>query len=238
MRLAKFLAHTGVASRRKAEELISQEKVTVDGQLVADPAFSVQPEHNVYFNNQLLTLPEPKIWLYNKPRGLVTTHSDPEGRPTVFSSLPITSDEHLISVGRLDINSEGLLLITNSRIVARYLEHPNSKIPRVYHVKCFGDLNERSIEKARQAMTIDGVHLAPCKIDVLSTSPNNQWLSFELKEGKNREIRRRIEYLGLKVSRLIRLQYGPFVLGKIKKGEVSLVKKELVNQVLKDASNH
>jgi 23S rRNA pseudouridine2605 synthase len=229
-RLAKVIARHGIASRRGAEELIAAGKVMVNGKKVTSPALNVTEEDLVSVAGQTLQEKEPaRLWLYHKPPGLVTTHRDPQGRPTVFEHLP-PGMPRVISVGRLDLTSEGLLLLTNDGAMARHMEHPQTGWRRRYRVRLFGTPSERSLAALARGMTVDGVRYQPVEADVESANKSNAWLSVTLSEGKNREIRKLFEHLGHPVSRLIRVAYGPFQLGSLPAGEV----KEISRKVLKD----
>lgn len=229
-RIAKFMARSGVCSRRAAEDLINQKRVTVNGEIVNSPAFNVEGNEKILFDGEKLpTIDNTRLWLYYKPVGLLTTHKDASGRPTVFESLPIGMPR-VISVGRLDLNSEGLLLLTNNGELSRMLELPQNGWSRRYKVKVHGIINNKKISDLEKGVTIDGVSYGEVKITIESEQGTNTWLTITLHEGKNREIRRLMQYVGLDVARLIRLSYGPFQLGSLKKGEV----KEVAQKVLKE----
>ncbi len=230
MRIAKFLAQTGVASRRDAEELIRQGRVTVNGETITSPAINVSGEEKILLDGERLPEKEnTRLWLYYKPAGLVTTHKDEKGRNTVFDNLPPTLPR-VISVGRLDLNSEGLLLLTNSGELAHKLELPANGWTRRYKVRVFGQIKDKDLQKMRDGVTIDGINYGSIKTEIESAQGANTWLKVTLTEGKNREIRKVMKYFGLEVSRLIRLSYGPFQLGAMKKGEV----KEIPQKVLRE----
>ena len=230
MRIAKFLAQTGVASRRDAEELIRQGRVTINGETITSPAINVSGEEKILLDGERLPEKEnTRLWLYYKPTGLVTTHKDEKGRNTVFDNLPPTLPR-VISVGRLDLNSEGLLLLTNSGELAHKLELPANGWTRRYKVRVFGQIKDKDLQKMRDGVTIDGINYGSIKAEIESAQGANTWLKVTLTEGKNREIRKVMKYFGLEVSRLIRLSYGPFQLGAMKKGEV----KEIPQKVLRE----
>ena len=230
MRIAKFLAQTGVASRRDAEELIRQGRVTINGETINSPAINVSGEEKILLDGERLPEKEnTRLWLYYKPAGLVTTHKDEKGRNTVFDNLPPTLPR-VISVGRLDLNSEGLLLLTNSGELAHKLELPANGWTRRYKVRVFGQIKDKDLQKMRDGVTIDGINYGSIKAEIESAQGANTWLKVTLTEGKNREIRKVMKYFGLEVSRLIRLSYGPFQLGAMKKGEV----KEIPQKVLRE----
>ncbi len=228
-RLAKRMARAGLCSRRDAEVWIKNGRVTVNGKKITTPAFDVKETDAIKVDGELL---EPKqytrLWLYHKPIGLVTTHKDPQGRQTVFDHMP-KGMPRVISVGRLDLNSEGLLLLTNDGELARKLELPSTGWIRRYRVRAFGDLSEVRFENMRRGMTVDGVRYQPMELKLDSKKNDNGWFTVGLREGKNREIRKIFEHSGLKVSRLIRVAYGPFQLGLLPRGEL----KEVTGKVLK-----
>ncbi len=229
-RIAKFIARSGVCSRRQAEELILQKRVTVNGEVVESPAFNVEGNEKILLDGEKLpAIENTRMWVYYKPTGLVTTHKDEQGRPTVFENLP-EGLPRVISVGRLDLNSEGLLLLTNSGELSRRLELPSNSWSRRYKVKVHGRINRDKLAELEQGITIDGIRYGSIKAEVESEQGTNAWLSVTLQEGKNREIRKVMKFIGLDVARLIRLSYGPFQLGSLKKGEV----REVPQKVLKE----
>ncbi|MDO5385896.1 MAG: pseudouridine synthase [Pseudomonadota bacterium] len=229
-RIAKFIARSGVCSRRQAEELILQKRVTVNGEVVESPAFNVEGNEKILLDGEKLpAIENTRMWVYYKPTGLVTTHKDEQGRPTVFENLP-EGLPRVISIGRLDLNSEGLLLLTNSGELSRRLELPSNSWSRRYKVKVHGRINRDKLAELEQGVTIDGIRYGSIKAEVESEQGTNAWLSVTLQEGKNREIRKVMKFIGLDVARLIRLSYGPFQLGSLKKGEV----REVPQKVLKE----
>ena len=229
-RLEKFMASAGVCSRRAAETYISDGRVTVDGQIIKTPAFNVTGEENILLDGEKLKAPEAvRLWLYYKPIGLVTTHKDEKGRKTVFDELP-QSIGRVISVGRLDLNSEGLLLLTNSGDLSRELELPKNAWSRRYRVRVHGILEQTKLAQIQKGVTIDGVSYGKIEVKIDSQNGTNTWLTVTLSEGKNREIRKLMAYCGLEVARLIRVAYGPFQLGNLQKGEI----KEVPQKVLKE----
>lgn len=220
VRIAKAIADSGICSRRKAEELILQGKVSVNGKILDSPALNISDVDEIKIDEKKLPTKDAlRIWLYYKPAGLITTNLDPQNRPTIFENLP-KNMPRVISIGRLDLNSEGLLILTNSGDYARKMELPSSKIKRIYKVRVFGKLNIDSMKKAENGITIEGERFHPQKISHISSSGNNHWLEFTLTEGKNREIRKICAHFGLKISKLIRISYGEYKLGKLKEGEV------------------
>lgn len=232
MRIAKFMAHAGVCSRREAEELIKQQRVTVNGEVVVNPAVNVTGDEKILLDGEKLPQAEKvRLWLYHKPAGLVTTHKDEKSRSTVFANLP-KSLPRVISVGRLDLNSEGLLLLTNNGELSRKLELPSNGWSRRYKVRVFGKVTKEMLDKLKNGITVDKVEYGPIKAEIETTMGANSWIIVTLTEGKNREIRKVMKYLGLEVSRLIRLSYGPFQLGNLKKGEVREVPQKVLREQL------
>lgn len=217
-RVAKVIARAGVCSRRDAEKLIAEGRVALDGEIVKAQGVRVGENQVVSVDGKPLAEPEEtRIWRYHKPSGLVTTHKDPEGRPTVFEKLPM-SLPRVISVGRLDVNSEGLLILTNDGALARKLELPITGWVRKYRVRLFGKISQAELEKLAEGITIDGVKYGPVIADLERVKGMYSWVQVSLKEGKNREVKRLMEHLGVKVARLIRVQYGPFHLGQLEPG--------------------
>jgi 23S rRNA pseudouridine2605 synthase len=214
-RIAKVIARAGICSRRDAEKLIAAGRVSLDGETVTTPGVRVNAHQVVAVDGKPLGEQETtRLWRYHKPAGLVTTHRDPQGRPTVFNNLP----KHLprvVSIGRLDINSEGLLLLTNDGALARKLELPAAGWVRKYRVRLFGKVSQTDLDKLAEGVTIAGVTYGPVIADLERAKGMYAWASVSLKEGKNREVKRLMESLGLKVARLIRVQYGPFHLGQL-----------------------
>lgn len=233
-RLAKFIARSGVCSRRAAEELILQKRITVNGEIIDSPAFNVEGTEKILLDGEKLpTVETTRLWLYYKPVGLLTTHKDTANRPTVFDNLPVGMPR-VISVGRLDLNSEGLLLLTNNGELSRMLELPQNGWSRRYKVKVHGRISQNKIDSLAGGVTIDGVSYGPVKIVLGESQGTNTWLTITLQEGKNREIRRLMQYIGLEVARLIRLSYGPFQLGSLKKGEIKEVPQKVLKEQLGD----
>jgi 23S rRNA pseudouridine2605 synthase len=222
-RIAKFLARAGVASRRESERLIEAGRVFLNGAVVAHPATLVGANDVLAVDGEAIAVPEQtRIWRYHKPAGLVTTARDPKKRPTVFAALPKTLPR-LISVGRLEINTEGLLLLTNDGELARYLEHPTQGFSRTYRIRAHGNVDQTAIARLAKGVTIDGVHYRPAETTLDSRQGSNCWMTMQLREGKNREIKKLLERLGLQVTRLIRTGYGPFQLGRLAQGAVEEV---------------
>jgi len=228
-RLAKRIARAGLCSRRDAELWIAAGRVAVNGKAVTTPAFNVTANDKVVVDGRPLAENAPtRLWLYHKPWGLVTTHKDPEDRPTVFAALP-KDLPRVISVGRLDLNSEGLLLLTNDGALARRLELPATGWIRRYRVRVYGDITPAMLAEMKQGVTTGGIHYGSAEVRLDSTKGDNSWLTVALTEGKNREIRNIFEHFGCKVSRLLRLSYGPFQLGGLKRGEVKEVPSKVIS---------
>ncbi len=222
-RIAKKMADAGLCSRREAERWIVAGRVSVNGQVLETPACIVGDEDKVLVDGKLLkTKEKTRVWLYHKPAGLVTTYRDPQRRPTVFEKLP-KSMPRVISVGRLDLNSEGLLLLTNNGEWARKMELPSSHLERTYRVRVHGNLTGEVLSRLSKGVKIDGIQYAPARVQVEKKQGTNTWVQMTLTEGKNREIRRLMAFFGLDVAKLIRISYGPYELGDLKSGEVKEV---------------
>ena len=233
-RIAKALARAGVASRRDIERMIEDGRIKLGGQIVTHPATFVQPGDIMLVDGKPVDSPErTRLWRYHKPDGLMTTHKDPEGRKTVFDTLP-EGLPRVISVGRLDINSEGLLLLTNDGELARRLELPGNAWVRRYRVRVFGVVDEKRLASLINGFEYDGVRYGSIEAALDSKKGDNAWLTVSLREGKNREIRRVMEGLNLHVSRLIRLSYGPFQLGSLKARELEEVPGKTLREQLPD----
>lgn len=229
-RIAKVLSRAGVASRRESERLIEMGEVTVNGKVITSPALNVTPRDKITVRGEPVGAPEPaRLWLYYKPEGLVTSASDEKGRDTVFDHLP-EDMPRVMSVGRLDLNSEGLLLLTNDGELKRRLELPSTGWLRKYRVRVKGNPTEPEIEPLRKGITVDGDRFQPMEVKIDRHQGANAWLTVGLREGKNREIRRAMDHIGVTVNRLIRVSYGPFRLNELKPGEVE----ELKPRVLRD----
>ncbi|MSO74917.1 MAG: rRNA pseudouridine synthase [Alphaproteobacteria bacterium] len=231
-RIAKVLARAGVASRRDAERLIADGRVKINGAPVTTPATKVTPEQVLTVDGRVVEAARPSsLWRYHKPAGQITTHRDPEGRRTVFEALP-REIGRVISVGRLDFASEGLLLLTNDGALARALELPSMGWIRRYRVRVYGKLDLAALAALKDGITIEGVRYGPIEASVDSARRDNAWLTVALAEGKNREVRRVLEHLGLKVNRLIRTAYGPFQLGKLARGMIERVPPKVMREQL------
>ena len=220
-RIAKFLARAGIASRREAERMIEQGMITVDGNTLTTPAFKVTPEMDVRVDGMRVRGRMPtRLWRYYKPDGLVTTHNDPQGRKTVFDMLAGRLPR-VISIGRLDLNTEGLLLLTTDGALARHLELPSTGWVRRYRVRAYGRVSEAALEDLKEGVRVDGVDYGPIRAVLDTRQGGNVWLTMSITEGKNREIRQICRHLGLQVNRLIRTAYGPFQLGKLKRDDIA-----------------
>jgi 23S rRNA pseudouridine2605 synthase len=237
-RIAKALARAGVGSRRDVEKLIAEGRVALNGQVLTTPAVKVDPGDILTVDGKVVSEAEPaRLFRYHKPPGLVATHKDPQGRPTVFQALP-AGLPRLISVGRLDLNSEGLLLLTNDGGLARGLELPATGLMRRYRARAHGRITQERLDKLQDGVTVEGVRYGAieARLDKAKEGPQgaNLWLTVTLAEGKNREVRRVLEALGLKVNRLIRLSYGPFALGTLEVGEIEEVGPRVIREQLAD----
>jgi len=235
-RVAKALARAGVASRREVERLIEAGRVALNGRVLTTPAVKVEPGDILTVDGEVVDQAEPaRLFRYHKPAGLVTSHNDPQGRPTVFDALP-NGLPRLISVGRLDLNTEGLLLLTNDGGLARALELPSTALVRRYRARAHGRITQEKLDTLKTGVTVEGVRYGPIEavLDKAKDGPSgaNLWITLTLAEGKNREVRRVLESLGLKVNRLLRLSYGPFALGNLDVGEVEEVGPRVIREQL------
>lgn len=231
-RIAKWLARAGVASRRDAERLIAEGKVRIASTVVTTPATFIQPGDAVFVDGKPVAEPErTRLFRYHKPRGIVTTHKDPEGRPTVFQKMPAAMPR-VVSVGRLDLNSEGLLLLTNDGELARRLELPANGWQRRYRVRVNGHPHPDVLARLSNGITVDDVRYGPIEAELDAKQGDNAWLTIALHEGKNREVRRVLNHLGFQVSRLIRLAYGPFQLGRLPRGAIEEVNPKVLREQL------
>ena len=222
-RIAKVVARAGMCSRRDAEAWITEGRVAVNGRVITSPALDVVPSDVITIDGEKLPEREPtRLFLHHKPRGLVTTHSDPEERPTVFDNLP-KDLPRVISIGRLDFNTEGLLLLTNDGALARALELPANGWLRRYRVRAHGEVTQEALDALKDGIEIDGVRYGAIAATLDRDQGANVWITFEIREGKNREVRNVLAHLGLEVNRLIRTSYGPFQLGELSEGAVEEV---------------
>lgn len=229
-RIAKVIARAGLASRREAEAWITAGRVAVNGAKITSPALNVTRADKIVVDGKPLPGAErTRLFLYHKPRGLVTTTSDPQGRPTIFGALP-KDLPRLISVGRLDLSTEGLLLLTNDGGLARALELPSTAWLRRYRVRAHGKVTQHDLDQLREGVTVDGINYGPIEAVLDREQGTNVWITFAIREGKNREVRNVLRHLGLQVARLIRVSFGPFQLGELAEGEVS----EIPTRVLRD----
>src|SRR5579871_3862039 len=231
-RIAKVIARAGLASRREAEAWIAAGRVAVNGAKISSPALNVTRADKIVVDGKPLPGAErTRLFLYHKPRGLVTTSSDPQGRPTIFGALP-KDLPRLISIGRLDLNTEGLLLLTNDGGLARALELPSTAWLRRYRVRAHGEVTQAQLDALKEGVEVDGVKYGPIEATLERDQGANVWLVFAIREGKNREVRNVMAHLGLEVNRLIRISYGPFQLQELAEGMVEEVKTRVLREQL------
>jgi 23S rRNA pseudouridine2605 synthase len=231
-RIAKAIARAGLCSRREAETWIAAGRVAVNGAVIASPARNVTPDDRIAVDGEPLPVRErTRLFLYHKPRGLLTTHADPGGRATIFTALP-AGLPRLISVGRLDLNTEGLLLLTNDGSLARTLELPATGWLRRYRVRAHGRVGQDQLDRLRAGITIDGIRYGSIEATVDRAQGSNVWLTFAIREGKNREVKNVLGHLGLEVNRLIRVSFGPFQLADLASGEIAEVKTRALREQL------
>ncbi|MFT6106948.1 MAG: 23S rRNA pseudouridine2605 synthase [Rickettsiales bacterium] len=233
-RIAKVIARSGFCSRREAEQIILEGRVKVNGITIDTPA-TIITDHSIKIDGKLIEAKQPaKIWIFHKPKGLINSTSDPKARKNIFEVLP----KHLprvVTIGRLDINTEGLLLLTNDGELARYIELPANKWTRIYRARVYGIIDMDRLKKLQKGIIIEGVKYGGIKVEMEQERDFNSWLKISLTEGKNREIKKVLEYFGLKVSRLIRVSFGPFHLGNLAVGQVKDVPRPaLVDAVPKE----
>ncbi len=222
-RIAKTLARSGVCSRRDAEKLIAEGRVVVNGKKLDTPAFKVTARDDIRVDGKRVAEPQPtRLWRYHKPDGLLTTNHDPKGRATIYERLP-PDMPRVVSIGRLDLNSEGLLLLTNDGELARQFELPANAWSRHYRARAFGRISQEELDRLVDGIVVEKVRYGSIMATLERQQGGNAWISVVLTEGKNREVRRVLEALGLKVNRLIRTSYGPFELGLLKPGQVEEV---------------
>ena len=232
-RIAKWLARSGVASRREAERIIEEGRITVNGHKISSPALNVTPSDKILLDGKPVAQPEEtRVWRYHKKAGLLTTNKDPMGRETIFEKLPLELPR-VVTVGRLDYNTEGLLLLTNDGELARHLELPANAWLRHYRVRVHGHIDPKKLKELEKGVTIEGTRYEPMSIAVETEKSEgaNKWLSITIREGKNRDVRKTMEYAGLQVTRLIRVSFGPFQLGKLARGGIE----EVPRRILRDS---
>lgn len=231
-RIAKVVAHAGLCSRRDAEKWIEAGRIAVNGTVLKTPTHVVTVADVITVDGEPLPARQaPRLWRYHKPTGLVTSHKDPEGRPTVFANLP-DGLPRVVSVGRLDINTEGLLLLTTDGALARHLELPSTGWVRRYRIRAHGRISQDALDALKNGVTIDGIRYGEVEASIDRQQGDNVWLSIRLREGKNREVKRIAAYLGLAVNRLIRLSFGPFALGELRPRAVEEVKRKVLVEQL------
>ncbi len=231
-RIAKVIARAGLASRREAERMIEAGRVSVNGKKITRAALNVTPQDKITVDDKPLSAPEPaRLWLYHKPTGLVCSTNDEQGRDNIFDALP-DDLPRVMSVGRLDLNSEGLLLLTNDGGLKRRLELPSTGWVRKYRVRVRGRPTDETFEPLRKGLTNDGERFQPMTVTLDRAKSANAWVTVAIREGKNREIRRAMEAVGLTVNRLIRVSYGPFQLGQLKSGAVEEVRARVLRDQL------
>jgi 23S rRNA pseudouridine2605 synthase len=236
VRIAKKIAESGIASRREAEKLIETGRVAVDGEVVKTPVFFVTDQSKITIDGKEIGKKSKEIiiWKFHKPKGVITAKSDETNRRTVFDFFPNIAEHRLLYVGRLDYNSEGLLLFANNGDLARKLELPSTGLKRTYRGRIFGNLTEEKIRQLKNGVTVDGIKYG--SVDVVVNADGgraNSWITATLSEGKNREIRKIMEYVGCIVNRLIRISYGPFTLGDLKPGDVVRASRKEIDNLLK-----
>ncbi|MEO1322209.1 MAG: pseudouridine synthase [Pseudomonadota bacterium] len=232
-RIAKYLARAGVASRREAEAMIERGEVRIDGRKLTTPAFKVTGREDIRVNGKRVQAHEPvRVWRYHKPAGLITTTSDPEGRRTIFEELP-KALPRTITIGRLDLTTEGILLLTNDGGLARAMELPKTGFVRHYRARAHGEITQAELDSLKAGITLDdGTRYTSIEAELERETGTNNWIYVRLTEGKNREVRKAMEHLGLQVNRLIRTQYGPFELGDLRPGAVEEIPAETLRDVL------
>ncbi len=232
-RIAKSLSRAGIASRREAEKLVLRGSISINGQVIRDPATKVNRDDTIRVNGKLIDAPEStRVWRYHKPVGLVTTNSDEKGRPTIFEKLPLNLPR-VMSVGRLDISSEGLLLLTNDGALKRHLELPVSGFIRKYRVRVKGSHNDLSLERLRLGVSINGFKFRPMEVKLDCVNGANVWYTVVLKEGRNREIRRAFDKINMTVNRLIRTNFGAFQLGLLPSGQIEEIPTRVLQKFFK-----
>lgn len=233
-RLSKKIARSGFSSRREAEKYIESGRVKVNGAIIKELSFQVGINDQIHIDGRRINKEgKTRLWKFHKPKGLITSHKDEKSRQTIFQILP-KNLPRLITVGRLDLNSEGLLLLTNDGDLKRKLELPSSKIVRSYRVRAKGVANENKLSRLRQGITVEGIRYRPMELNIIKQNTSNVWLSVRLMEGKNREIRLSFQAIGLQVNKLIRTSFGPISLEKLDKGQIKEVELDSFSAILKD----
>lgn len=229
-RIAKLLARAGIASRREIERMIADGRIALNGKVLETPATILVNLAGVTVDGKPVAAPEPaQLYAFHKPTGLITAERDPAGRPTIYTALRNTLPKgtpRLMPIGRLDLNTEGLLLLTNDGELKRRMELPASQVPRTYRARAFGEVTQSQLEDLMDGIEIEGMRYGPIDANLERSSGRNLWVEMTITEGKNREVRRVLEYLGLKVNRLIRTAYGPFQLSDLPRGQAAPVKKQ------------
>ncbi|HCB78842.1 MAG TPA: pseudouridine synthase [Erythrobacter sp.] len=222
-RIAKLLARAGIASRREIERMIADGRVSIDGKVLTTPAVKLNNLNGVTVDGKVVAQAEaPRLFAFHKPSGLITAERDPKGRPTIYTALRNALPKNagrVMPVGRLDFNTEGLLLLTNDGEMKRAMELPSSGIPRTYRARAFGDITQAQLDELIEGIEIDGIRYGRIEADLERGSGKNRWVQMTLTEGKNREVRLVLEHLGLQVNRLLRVGYGPFELGELARGQ-------------------
>ena len=223
-RIAKLLARAGIASRREIERMIEEGRVTLNGEAVTTPATLLPSLHGIAVDGNPVAAPAPtRLFLFHKPSGFLTTERDPRGRPTIYDKLPADLPR-VMPIGRLDMTTEGLLLLTTDGEFKRQMELPSTGVPRTYRARAFGEVSQNQLEDLFEGIEIDGIRYGQIEANLERRTGRNQWIEMTLTEGKNREVRRVLEHLGLQVNRLIRTSYGPFHLGELVSGAVEEVR--------------
>lgn len=224
-RIAKLLARAGVASRREIERMIGEQRIAFNGATVEHPSLLLKNLTGITVDGNPVAEPSPtKLFRFHKPNGYITAERDKDGRKTIYDVLP-DDLERVMPIGRLDLNTEGLLLMTTDGEFKREMELPKTGVERTYRARTFGDVTQNQLEELYRGVTVEGMHYGPIEANLERRTGRNQWIEMTLTEGKNREVRRVLEHLGLKVSRLIRTRYGPFKLGDLAKGEIEAVRR-------------
>ena len=219
-RIAKFIASSGLSSRRQAEKLISEGRVQIDGEIISSPAININNNSKVKVDGKEISKQKNlRVWLFYKPIGSLVTSKDPENRKTIYHIMP-KDMKKTIPIGRLDMNSEGLILLTNNGDFSRYMELPKNDFEREYKVRVHGKINSKRLKVIEKGSKIEGVYYMPMEVSIGKATGTNSWLTMKLREGKNREIRKVCNFIGLEVNRLIRISYGPFDLSDLKKEEI------------------